>query len=156
MTSILDDVADALLARWTTAAIAVDPDVVVRRGAPVGGGFGPGLFVVVEFDGRPDASEDSRFERTWIDLACTRQREDGEVTCTVIAQSGDSGDEALADAERATLALLDACDADLRADMTVGGVAWSARITRGAAAQMKNEGGVAVLVPFTVAYSGAV
>lgn len=154
--SPIDALTDQLMTRWSAS---VDADVRVRRGAPVGGSFGDGAWILVLY-GRPGATDHSRYTRSWIDMACTRQREDGSIDCAVVVQTGDADSEGTDDVlTRVTadaLALVAACDDDLRGDLTVGGTVWSASMLAGAAAPLKNEAGTAVLVPFTVAYSAPV
>lgn len=155
MSTPLDALAAALVTRWAALPVFIDdPDnlVDVRRGAPVGG-IGSRRLVAVEFDGSPEARDNGRFTRTWLDLACTRQQETGELMCSAIAQTGDDDITAM---ESMALDLVAACDGDLRSDLSVGGLVWSQQVVSGTAQQVKNERGVAVLVPFTVAYTAAV
>lgn len=151
----MDALAAALVARWATLPAFVEDvdDVVdVRRGTPTGG-MGARRVVAVEFDGDPEARDNGRFVRDWLDLACTRQRETGELMCTALAQTGDTDVGAM---ETMALALVEACSADLQTDLTVGGVVWSQQVVAGTAQQLQNARGVVVVVPFTVAYSAAV
>lgn len=155
--SALDDLANAMVQRWLLLPGFVAPDadtkrVDVRRGAPVSG-IGATRSLWVEFDGTPDATQNSEFVREPLDLAGTRHREVGQIQCSAIAQTGDDDVAAM---EAQALALVEACDADLRSDLTVGGTVWHAMLVSGNAQQLKNERGVAVLVPFTVAYAAGV
>lgn len=152
MSAVIDDLCAALVARWQVLPGLVEFGARVERGVPVGG-IGQGRWVIVEFDGSPDARDNARWQREWLDLACTRQRELGEVMCTVVAQTG--GDNISAMSTDAA-AMLDLCVADLRTNLTVGGIVWSQQVTSGTEQQLKNEAGVAVLVPFTVAYAAQV
>jgi hypothetical protein len=157
--TLLDDIVVALEQRWTALgplqalAGGEGGKVNVGIGAPIGGTFGVGLWLFVAWDGRPDSTDDARYDRLPLNLAGTRYREDGEITCTAVAQSGGKD---IAPVLSQASAMVDACDADLRSDRTAGGVVWSTMITASAALQLKNDAGVAVLEPFTVAYSGAV
>lgn len=158
MTSALDALAAALVQRWTVlptlAALELQSKApVVRRGAPVGGLGDATALVLVEFDATPEARENARFEQEWLDLACTRRRELGELLCTAVAQTGDDDIAAM---ESHAFALLAACVDDLKSDLTVGGVVWSQHVVNGSAQQFKNERGVAVIVPFTIAYAAGV
>lgn len=151
----MDALAAALAARWAVlpAFVSDVDDVVdVRRGAPVSG-IGALRMVAVEFDGNPEARDNGRFTRDWLDMACTRQREVGELMCTALAQTGDDD---VGSMETMAFALVDACRADLAGDLTVGGIVWTQSIVAGSAQQLQNERGVAVVVPFAVAYSAAV
>jgi hypothetical protein len=155
VSAVTDNLGTALVTRWSALGplqALDDRGVRVVRGAPIGG-IGPGKWVLVEFDGSPDARENARWQRDWLDLACTRQRELGEVTCSVVAQTGAADIDVM---QTAAAAMLDACVADLRSDLTVGGILWSQQVTQGSAHQLKNEAGVAVLIPFTVAYAAQV
>jgi hypothetical protein len=144
--SRLAAIADALVARWSVLPALADVDV--RRGAPIGG-LAAGEFVLVEFDGTPDSTADSRFETAWSDLAGTSIEERGEITCSSVAQTGDND---LAATEAQAIAQMNAVIADLAADRTVNGQVHSASVVTGNAQQLQNGQGVAVVVPFIVAY----
>jgi hypothetical protein len=151
----MDDLTSALEDRWRELAplqaLALDPGgkVTVARGAPIGGLAGRGLWAFAGWDGRPEAQEDARFTRTPLDMSYSRFREDGTVVCSVIAQSG--GDDLAAMASAADAAV-NAIVADQVADFTYGGVVRSSVLQSAASTSLKNGQGVAVLVPFTVAY----
>lgn len=149
---ILPTLAAALVTRWSALSPLVAAGVQVRRGAPVGG-FGPGNWLMVEYDGRPDSEADSRFDWNFTDLAGTSVEERGEITCSSMSQSGDTAEE-LAAREVQALAQLGACIADLASDRTAGGVVMNAQIISGSATQLQNTQGIAVVVPFVVAYYG--
>ncbi len=147
---ILPTFAAALVTRWSALTPLVAASVVVRRGAPFGD-TGPGNWLMIEFDGRPDSEADSRFETTWTDLAGTSIEERGEISCCSVSQTGD-GPEDIAAREVQALAQVGACIADLAADRTAGGVVHAAQITSGSPTQMQNRDGIAVVVPFVVTY----
>jgi hypothetical protein len=146
--SRLASLADGLVSVWAALPALTGDNVDVRRGAPIGG-ISAGRFVLVEFDGRPDSTADSRFEATWADLAATSIEERGEITCSSVAQTGDSD---IAACETQAMAQLNAVRTSLAADRTVGGRVHSASITTGAVTQLQNSQGIAVVIPFTVAY----
>lgn len=152
MSSVIPALAPALVTRWAALPALVAVNAEVRRGAPVGG-IDLDRLVAVEFDGAPEARENARFVQDWIDMACTRRRETGELMCTALAQTGDDDVDVM---EQSAFALFAACAADLQSDLTVGGLVWSQHVVAGSAQQLQNERGVAVLVPFTVAYAASV
>jgi len=158
MSAVVPALSAALVARWQVLpalqAITVQgASPIVGLGVPVGGLGDPGAWLRVEFDGSPDARENARWSREWLDLACTRQREVGELVCTAAAQTGDDDVPAM---EVVAHQLVDACVADLKSDLTVGGIVWSQYVASGSAQQLKTTAGVAVIVPFTVAYAAPV
>lgn len=139
-------IAAQLVVRWS--ALPALADVDVRRGAPIGG-LPAGAYLVVEFDGTPESTADSRFETVWSDLAGTSIEERGEIICSSVAQTGDSD---LAATEAQAVAQMNACIADLATDRTVNGQCHAAMVTAGTATQLQNSQGVAVVVPFVVSY----
>lgn len=145
---ILPVFANLLVNDWAPLPSFVANEVQVVRGAPVGG-LGPGNWVFVEWDGRPDAEADARVETTFTNLAATSIAENGEITCSSVSQSGNVD---IAAQEAQALAQVGACIARLNADRTVGGIVHNAYIATATATQLQNRDGIAVVVPFTVAY----
>jgi hypothetical protein len=152
MSGIIDDLAPALVERWALLPAATEWDAEVVRGLPVDG-LGVKNIILVELDGDPSARDNSTFTQDPIDMTMTRYRELGEIRCTALAQTGSKDLDRMS---RVASQLAAACAADLVEDMTVGGIVWSARVTQGSAQQVKNDRGVAVIVPFTVAYAAQV
>jgi hypothetical protein len=146
---VIPALAGALVERWSALPLVVELKVDVRRGLPVDG-IGARDMVLVEFDGDPDSRENSSYVHDWLDMACTRRREQGEIRCTAVSQTGDTDIGRMS--ERAGR-LAAACQDDLTADITAGGIVWTCSITQGAAQQVKNDRGVAVIIPFVVAYA---
>ncbi len=144
MPSRLDDVLTALVSTFTAAL----PDVGVYDGPPV---TSPGDtdWVIVGHDATPDSIADMTVDQSWVDLACTRRQETGEVVCCVLSQTGDTD---LQVRRARAFVLLAACETAVAADMTLGGVVTSAQFARGTARQMQNKLGSAVVASFTVAY----
>lgn len=142
----LDDVMDALVSTFSDLP-ALDGVAVVD--GPQVGDVGESDLVLVGHDGEPDSNAVNTFEQSWTDLACTRREETGLVWCAAVSQSGDV--EMQPRRDRA-LALVAACEASLLADLTLGGVVYSAQLAAGSARQLQNSGGAAVVAPFTVAY----
>jgi alcohol dehydrogenase class IV len=148
---ILPTLAAALATRWASVSALVALEAQVSRGAPLARILEPGNYLFAEYDGTPDSTADSRFAASPADLAATSIQESGEIVCSAMAQRGD-GDMAACEAD--ALAMVGAVIADLAADRTVGGVVHNAEVTTGSASQLQNGQGVAVIVPFTVAYFG--
>jgi hypothetical protein len=148
---ILPTLAAALVTRWSALADLVTIEAQVSRGAPVGGFSGPGNYLMVEYDGTPDSTSDSRFDIAPADMAATSLQETGEIVCSAIAQTGNADISAC---EAQALAMVGEVIADLAADRTVSGVVHNATVTTGAPSQLQNAAGIAVVVPFTVAYFG--
>lgn len=158
VSAVVAALGSALVTRWAalpalTALELQGKAPRVNRGRPVGGLGDSPAWVLVEFDGRPDAETNASWTREWLDMACTRQRELGQLMCTVAAQTGDDDVDTM---EAHAHLLLDACTQDLKSDLTVGGILWSQNVQAGSAQQLKNSKGVAVIVPFAVAYAAAV
>jgi hypothetical protein len=149
VSTVIPALAARLVERWSALPIALEREVDVRRGLPVKG-LGARQMILVEFDGDPDARENSTYVQAWIDMACTRKQEVGEIRCTALAQTGDTD---IGRMSQLAGELAAACSADLITDITAGGIVWSAAATSGTAQQVKNDDGVAVIVPFTVAYA---
>jgi hypothetical protein len=148
MPSRLDDVLTTLVATFTTAL----PGVNVYDGPPVTSP-GDADLVIVGHDATPDSTADVTVEQSYVDLACTRRQETGEVVCCVVSQTGDTDLNAR---RSAAFVLLAACEAALVADMTLGGLVRSAQFDRGTARQMQNQAGSAVVASFTVAYRASI
>jgi len=148
---ILPTLSAALVTRWSSLSALVAVEAQVSRGAPLGGFSEPGNYLAAEFDGTPDSTADSRFEPKPADLAGTTIREDGEIVCSAVAQTGDQD---MGACEAQALAMVGAVMADLASDRTVGGVCHNAEITTGSPSQLQNGAGIAVVVPFTVTYFG--
>jgi hypothetical protein len=145
--SRLSSLAAGLVSVWAALPALTGDSVDVRRGGPIGGDAL--RFVLVEFDGRPDSTADARCETRPADLAGTSIEETGEITCSSVAQIGEDD---IAAAETQAEAQLNALITSLAADRTVGGRVHNAFITTAAPAQFQNGQGVAVVIPFTVAY----
>lgn len=144
MPSALDDVLTALVSTFTTAL----PGVSVFDGPPVTSP-GDADLVIVGHDATPDSAADVTVSQEWVDLACTRRVETGEVTCCVVSQTGDTDLKARRDR---AFVLLAACEAALLGDMTLGAVVTSAQFARATARQFQNSAGSAVVAPFVVTY----
>lgn len=149
MSTVIPALTARLVERWSDLPLVREREVDVRHGVPVGG-LGAHQMILVEFDGDPDARENSTYAQDWLDMACTRKREVGEIRCTALAQTGDTD---IARMSRLAGELAAACAADLVSDITAGGIVWSVTAVSGSAQQVKNDDGVAVIVPFTVAYA---
>lgn len=148
---ILPTLSAALVTRWSALADLVTAQTQVSRGAPVGGFSEAGNYLAVEYDGTPDSTADSRFETAWTDMAATSLQETGEIVCSAISQTGDAD---IGACEAQAFALIGEVVADLASDRTVGGVVHNATVTTGSASQLQTRDGIAVVVPFTVAYFG--
>ncbi len=122
--------------------------VAVYNGSPVSSAADLDL-VLVNDDGDPASDASSTFEQEWANLAATSRYERGTVVCAVISQSGDTD---LQDRQDRAEALLDACEAALHADVTLGGLVMTAQISSGSARPIQNSAGSAVVAPFTISY----
>lgn len=115
---------------------------------------GDGIRVIVGGDGLPDDGE-------LTDAASAEQRpatfendpadEAGEVQCAIRGESGDDDDGALARQRAATITVVQALDAAIRADRTLGGVVANAWIPAVTTLQTRARGAT-VIRQFTVAY----
>lgn len=144
-TFLLDDVMAGLKTIWTALpALAGVPvyDLPVTAAADL-------RLVLIGDDGDPESTALATYEQDWVDLACTRREEIGEVPCSAIAQSGSTNVE---DRRAEVSALVAAIAASLRSDMTLGGLVMSATLTRGLAKGLQNGAGSAVVAPFIIRY----
>jgi hypothetical protein len=146
----LNDVITTLVTRWTALATpgGTLDGVLVFDGPPVTPASTMDL-VIIGDDGGQDSGDQSTFEQGWVDLACTRREETGEVLCAAISSYGATDIRTRRD--RVDV-LLTACENDLRSDQTLGGVVYSATFLRGNSTGMQNTAGAAVVTPFTVRY----
>jgi len=145
--SKIDEVTTALVSLFTTAVTA-NTDVVVSDGPPTSMSA-PGTWVLVGDDGDPDSDARSVFEQTWVDLACTRRQELGDIVCGVVTQSGSTD---LAGVRGVGGPVLDTLAAALLTDLSLGGVVMTAQLAGGQAIPLQNSAGSAVVTPFTVSY----
>lgn len=150
MPSALDNVLTALVTTFTTAPAL--SEVAVFDGPPVTRDSLSDL-VLVGHDGAPDSDAVATVEQSWVDMACTRREEFGEVPCVVLHQGGDTD---MGAARTRAFVLLAACESALLGDMTLGGLVSSAQFARGIARQYQNSRGAAVVAPFVVTYRASV
>lgn len=146
----LNNVISALVDRWTALAVSGGTldGTLVFDGPPVTPASTMDLLIIGD-DGGQDSGDQSTFEQVWVDLACTRREEYGEVLCSAISSYG--GTDVRSRRDRVDV-LLTACENDLRSDQTLGGVVYSATFIRAASTGMQNTAGAAVVTPFTVRY----
>lgn len=142
----LDDVVDALRITWT--ALPAMEGVTIYDGPPATEDD-PRLVLLIGDDGNPESDAETTYEQSWVDMACTRREETGEILCAVIVQTGDTSFDAPRSRAKSIVAALQAA---LVADMTLGGVVYSATFDRGSARPLQNESGAAVVQPFTIRY----
>lgn len=142
---------DAVLtALQTVFAVAVGTSVPVYDGLPVTASADT-AFVLVGDDGDPTSDQpaaavtQTRTERS-ITGAWT---ESGDVTCSVICQTGDDDLPGLRATSRTLMA---AVEAAVRADPTLGGAAVRAQVVDLTVWQVRNAQGSAVRRVFTVHY----
>lgn len=138
-----------LEARWSGLAALTALGTRVDRHPPLGAQMPAGDWLIAEFSGDPQATADARAQFTPNNMAGDSIREDGEVDCVSLAQSGGKD---VAASEAQAFAQIAAVVADLATDKTVGGLVQNAFVTAGEATSYQNAGGVAVVVPFTVTY----
>jgi hypothetical protein len=148
--SAIDAVIDAAHARFAAApALAATP---IYDGPPVSAAADPEMILLGD-DGDVESAAVSTYTQMWVDMACTRREEMGDVVCAVVVQSGDDDLDVVR--SRATV-LLAACSVVLAADMTMGGVVYSAVLDSGSARPLQNADGVGVIAPFTIRYRAQV
>lgn len=146
MSSKLDDVTDALVTAFT--GLSGLASVLISDGPIVGDpSFADAL--LIGDDGDPESQAMSVAEQSWTDLACTRRREDGEIICAAVSQSGDTNMQTRRDR---VMALIGACEDALRADLSLGGVVQAVQLVRASVQPYQNANGSAVVAPFVVAY----
>lgn len=143
-------VISALSTRWS--ALPALAGVTVFTGPPVGDPSS-GDYLFVGDDSDPESDTISTFEQEWVDMAHTRRAETGEIICAMVSDSGDT--DILTRMMRA-FTLLSACEADLVADPTLGGVVAMAELVIGQHRPIQNASGAASVVPFTVRYGADV
>jgi hypothetical protein len=148
--SKLDDVIQILFSRWS--ALPALTGVMVFNGPPVGDPAS-GDYLFIGDDSDPESESISTFEQTWVDLACTRRSETGEVVCAVVS---DSGSTDMAARQTRAFTLLAACESDLLADRTLGGTVYTASMDIGQSKPIQNSSGAASVVPFSVRYYASV
>jgi hypothetical protein len=150
MSSAVGAVVTALVAAFGAQPALYGVEVI--DGPPV---ESPGAvdLVMVGHDYGPDSDAEITVEQEWADLACTRRTERGAVPCSVLSQTGDVD---VPGRRARVLQLLAACEAALRADLSLGGVVRVAQLESAGAHQFTNDKGTAVVVPFTVTYVASV
>lgn len=146
MATKLAAIGDALVTLFT--GLPALAGVAVYNGPPVSAAADLDM-VLVNDDGDPESDASSTFEQEWANLAATSRYERGVVVCGVVSQSGGTDLQVVLDR---LASLLDACEAGLHADVTLGGLVLSAQVTSGSARPIQNSGGAAVVAPFVIAY----
>jgi hypothetical protein len=145
MTGIAE-VTTALMTSW--AALDDLEGVGLFDGPPVANSI-PARLVLIGENGDPLSDAQSTFQRAWVDMACTRMEETGEIICAAIAQSGSIAiDSIRAAAETLVAAISDS----LIADMTLGGVVYSAVLDQGTGRTLQTADGATYIAGFTVRY----
>jgi len=128
-----------------TSALSTIP---VYMGEPITSDV-PMLFVMVGSDGDPESDAESNFQHSWQDMGHTRMREDGEIPCALVSQTGsDLADSVIADA----FTTLQMCASALANDPTLSGIIAGIWVTAGSERTILNSNGAGVVVPFTVNY----
>lgn len=146
--SQLNDTITALYTAWNALVPTTLAGALVFDGPPITPASTMDLVIIAD-DGGQDSQDQTTYEQVWLDLACTRREERGEILCSVITSSGATDMRTRRD--RADV-LISACEASLKADLTLGGVVASSELTRASSRLMQNTRGAAVVTPFTVRY----
>lgn len=131
-----------------TSFSTVIPTIEIYLGEPITSDV-PNDFVMLGSDGDPDSDATADFEHTWEDMAHTRMREDGEIPCALVSQTGD---EDVSGTMTAAFATLQACVNALGNDPTLDGIVMDIQVSAGSSRQIQNDLGTAIVVPFTVTY----
>lgn len=145
MTGIAE-VTNALAAAWR--ALPALEGVPVFDAQPVLNSI-PKRLVLIGDAGDPLSDAQSSFQRSWVDMCCTRMEEIGEIVCAAIAQSGTIAvDQVRTTAE----ALASAISDSLIADMTLGGLVYSAVFDQGTGRSLQTSDGATYIAGFTIRY----
>ena len=146
-TAAVDDVIAALL---TTFQTAVGTSVPVYDGPAPDDALAQTQFLLVGDDGGEEAGEAATLTQTRVERTLTYvTTESGDVTCAVVCQSGYDDFPGLRTSSRT---LMQAVEARLALDRTLGGVCERALITDVTLWQERTQGGSFVRRVFTVHY----
>lgn len=149
MATKLDAVCVALTALWTTTFASSTMRVVDSMQANADP-TADWLFVCYDGDEPDDSTEGASADQVPIAGGNIR-REDGEITCAVVAVLGGTIDIPAVRAR--ALAVVDDCEDALRADKTLGGLVMQAHLTAQRFIPMKTDKGSKGRVVFTVSYT---
>lgn len=138
----------SVIQQLKTSFQTVLPTIDLYLGEPITSDV-PLDFIMISSDGDPDSDSSADFEHVWHDLAHTRMREDGEIPCALVSQTGDDD---VSSTLTTGFATLQACVNALGNDPTLGGLVMSIQVSTGSSRQIQNNRGTAVVIPFTVMY----
>jgi hypothetical protein len=148
MPSVMENVQIQLLAilralnTTTLAGVTVDDAKVVSSKAYLDA-------VVIGDDGDPESDAMPVFTQEWANMAHTRRSETGDIPCAAIATTGSTNPDAV---RLRAFAILAAVESSLLGDTTLGGTVFTCELIGGAAKQIENSAGAAIVVPFSVRY----
>ena len=137
-----------VIQQMRTLFATVIPTVNVYLGEPITSDV-PLNFVMIGSDGDPESDLTADFQHTWVDMARTRMREEGEIPCALVSQTGEVD---VATTTTSAFATLQSCVNALGNDPTLSGLVMSIQVTSGSDRQIQNNRGTAIIVPFTVNY----